>query len=162
MTEKTEKPIVNIAGQKLKEDGLYDTGRKKIVVDFRLVEKLCSIHCTQDEIAAVVGVHRDTLNRRIKDAYDMSFTEYYKIASSKGKASLRRKQHEVALAGNVQMLKFLGINELGQVEKSRENVVEKKIYINEATELSDEEINKELKEMRDKRDKRTDYGLNEK
>lgn len=81
--------------------------RKK--VDVELVKKLASIHCTGDEIADIVGISRDTLDRR--------FADIIKEARSVGKSSLRRLQWQSAQKGNVAMLIWLGKQLLGQKDK---------------------------------------------
>lgn len=89
-------------------------GRPKKPIDWSLVDKLCSIHCTGEEIASIVGVHYDTLNNRCNEDLGCNFSEYYKKTSANGKMSLRRKQYEVAMSGNTSMLIWLGKNILGQ------------------------------------------------
>lgn len=89
-------------------------GRPRKEIDWDTVDKLCAIHCTGEEIASVMQVHYDTLNNRCNEAYGVNFSEYYKKASASGKMSLRRKQYEVAMAGNVSMLIWLGKNMLNQ------------------------------------------------
>lgn len=93
-------------------------GRPEAIIDFELVDKLCSIQCTGEEIAQVIGVNYDTLCERIKKKFKKSFPEYFKQKSGEGKAALRRKQFEIALKGNVVMMIWLGKQYLGQVDKS--------------------------------------------
>jgi len=90
------------------------TGRPKKPIDWDMAEKLCSIHCTGEEIASILGVSYDTLQRRCQEEYKFGFADYYKKASANGKMSLRRKQYEVAMKGNTSMLIWLGKNILGQ------------------------------------------------
>lgn len=75
--------------------------------------KLAAIHCTMEEIAAVVECSVDTLERR--------FAEVIKRERDKGKTSLRRKQFEVALSGNVTALIWLGKQCLGQRDRDDED-----------------------------------------
>lgn len=104
--------------------------RPKIVwtdKDFKSVEYMCLIHCTGEEIAGVMGVDYDTLNRLIKDKYNMGFSDYYKSKASQGKMSLRRLQWKSAESGNTSMLIFLGKQWLGQkdiVEAEVKNKIE--------------------------------------
>ena len=93
-------------------------GRPEIEIDFDLVEKMCTIQCTGEEIAAVLNVDYDTLCRRIKKKFNISFAEYFAQKSAGGRMSLRRKQFELALNGNTGMLVWLGKNVLGQVDKT--------------------------------------------
>lgn len=91
--------------------------RPKIEIDFDMVKKLCAIQCTGQEIADVLDVSYDTLERRVKEVYQISFADYIKKHSANGKMSLRRKQHEVAMKGNTTMLVWLGKQYLGQTDK---------------------------------------------
>jgi precorrin-4 methylase len=84
-------------------------GRPKANVDPRLVEQLASIGCSMKEIAAACNCSVDTLER--------NFAEQITKGRENGKTRLRKKQIEVALAGNVTMLIFLGKNMLGQADK---------------------------------------------
>lgn len=98
-------------------------GRKKIVIDWPTVEGLCKIHCTGEEIAAIINVSYDTLERAIKREKKSDFADYYKKHSSSGKASLRRRQFKSALDdGNVTMQIWLGKQYLGQTDKSDLNL----------------------------------------
>jgi hypothetical protein len=93
-------------------------GSPKIEIDVKLVQKLCEIQCTAEEIASVLGVSYDTLIRRIKELNYSNFAEFYKRHSQIGKASLRRLQWQNAVKGNVTMQIWLGKQNLGQSEKS--------------------------------------------
>jgi hypothetical protein len=64
---------------------------------------------TQEDCAAVLKISVDTLQRR--------YLEPYNAGLQKCKASLRRKQFELAQAGNVTMLIWLGKNLLGQKDR---------------------------------------------
>jgi len=102
-------------------------GRPRKSIDWSIVNKLCAIQCTEQEIASVLGISIDTLTRRIKSEYKMTFAEYYKKESASGKMSLRRAQWTRALGtkdvqgnykndGSVPMLIWLGKQYLGQAE----------------------------------------------
>jgi len=101
---------------------MAEVGRPKKPIDWALVDKLCSIQCTGDEISSILEVHYDTLNNRCNEDYGINFSDYYKRASSSGKMSLRRKQYEVAMAGNPSMLIWLGKNVLGQSDQAQHDV----------------------------------------
>lgn len=58
----------------------------------------------------------DTIERACKRENKESFAEYYAKKSLKGHISLRRKQYETAMAGNVTLLIWLGKQWLGQTE----------------------------------------------
>lgn len=74
-----------------------------------MVYKLAQIGCTNKEIADIVGVSHDTLTRRCENELEEG--------RAFGRMSLRRKQWEVALSGNVTMLIWLGKQQLGQSDK---------------------------------------------
>lgn len=112
-------------------------GRRKIVFDdkqFSSVEYMAMIHCTGEEIAGVMGVDYDTLNRIIKDKYKMSIPEFLKAKGSNGKMSLRRAQWKTAEAGNVSMLIWLGKQWLNQ--NDRQEITTANIDENTRNELS--------------------------
>lgn len=91
--------------------------RPEIKIDWETVSKLCGLHCTGEEIAGFLEVSYDTLERACKRENKLSFAEYYGQKSAQGNISLRRKQHEVAMAGNPRMLIWLGKQYLGQTDK---------------------------------------------
>lgn len=82
-------------------------GRPKFKIDYKVVEKLSSIMCTQQEIASVLGCSRDTLLR------DKQFCDIYKKGLDNGRMSLRRTQFKIAQT-NCSMAIFLGKQYLGQ------------------------------------------------
>ena len=83
--------------------------RPKKEIDEEEVFKLASFGLINSEIASIVGCHKDTLVDR--------FSETIKEGHERCNGSLRRKQYEVAMAGNVGMLIWLGKQRLGQTEK---------------------------------------------
>lgn len=91
--------------------------RPKKDIDKKQFENLCGLHCTKQEICDWFDLTDKTLDRWCKETYRKSFSEIYKQKKSNGNLSLRRKQMEVALSGNVSMLIFLGKNYLGQTDK---------------------------------------------
>ncbi len=101
-------------------DDIKKVGRPVLMLtekDWHTIDQLCAIQCTGEEIAGVLDIDYDTLNARINDEYGVNFSDYYKRKSSRGKMSLRRKQHEVALSGNPTMLIWLGKQYLEQKDK---------------------------------------------
>lgn len=82
--------------------------RPRLVIDPALVTSLAEIHCTYDEISAVVGCSTDTLKRRFADLIEKG--------RQQGKTSLRRAQFKSALDGNVTMQIWLGKQHLEQTD----------------------------------------------
>lgn len=83
--------------------------RPRKMIDESLLRKLAVIHCNQEEMASVLGVSVDTLQRR--------YAAQIKEGRAEGKMSLRRKMWEMALNGNVALLIWLSKNELGMSDK---------------------------------------------
>lgn len=83
-------------------------GRPKSEIDPKTVYKLARLHCTHVEIADILGCSVDTLDNR--------FGDLIKKGKSETKQSIRDKQIEMALSGNIPMLIFLGKVMLGQIE----------------------------------------------
>lgn len=84
-------------------------GRPKKIINETQVETLAQLHCTYEEIAAVVGCSTDTLKRRFADCIERG--------REHGKASLRRAQFRAALGGNATMLIWLGKQHLEQRDR---------------------------------------------
>ena len=84
-------------------------------LDPRQVEELARIGCTEADMAAVLGVSVDTIQRRKRAS------EEFRGVIEKGQASLRnsvrRLQVKKALDGNVTMLIWLGKQLLGQSDR---------------------------------------------
>lgn len=92
--------------------------RPKKDIDYRTLAALCACQCTEIECASVLGIGRATLERALKRDGHGTFAEYFAEHSGKGRASLRRRQYELADKGNATMLIWLGKQWLGQSEKS--------------------------------------------
>uniref|UniRef100_A0A6H1ZPB8 Uncharacterized protein n=1 Tax=viral metagenome TaxID=1070528 RepID=A0A6H1ZPB8_9ZZZZ len=86
-------------------------GRPKKILDYKIINDLASIFCTQEEIAHILGVAVDTLQR------DKDFSGIYKKGLETAKSSLRRAQYKKAIDdGNPAMQIWLGKQYLGQRE----------------------------------------------
>ncbi len=92
-------------------------GRPKKHIDYDTLAKLCSILCTGEECAGILGLTYETLNIKLKEEGHGGFQEYYKRYSAEGKASLRRLQWKSANNGNVTMQIWLGKQILDQSDK---------------------------------------------
>ena len=86
-------------------------------INWEMVDELCVLHCTGEEISSLIGVNYDTLNAACKRVKGMGFSDYFKVKSAKGKASLRRRQYVLAEEGNTTMLVWLGKQWLGQTDR---------------------------------------------
>ena len=99
------------------EGGAKDIGgRPRKPIDYKTLDGLCEIQCTEEECAAVLDMSIDALNDTLKEDGNGGFSEYFRIKSSNGKASLRRKQWMMA-DGNPTMAIWLGKQYLMQADK---------------------------------------------
>lgn len=83
-------------------------GRPRKELNQQTFEELCKIQCTLEEIADVLRVSEDTVERWCKRTYELGFADAYKKFSATGKTSLRRYQFDAAKKGNPTMLIWLG------------------------------------------------------
>ncbi len=84
-------------------------GRPKLAIDEEQLEKLASIDCSYEEMASILKCNPSTLTR--------NFAQVIEKSRALGRASLKRKQFELAMSGNVTMLIWLGKVRLGQKER---------------------------------------------
>lgn len=105
--------------------------RPKIKIDWTQFDKLCHIQCTIEEISAWFDCSVDTIERAVRREKKVGFAEYFGQKRKNGAISLRRKQYELAMNGNVTLLIWLGKQYLGQSDKleqkSQINVTENNI-----------------------------------
>ena len=97
-------------------------GRPKKVLNeqgIQMVEQLARLMCTEDEVGAIIGMSSDTIHNNDNDEL---FRTAYQNGKENGKASLRRKQYEIAMKGNPTLLVWLGKQYLGQCEKIQADV----------------------------------------
>ena len=109
-------------------------GRPRKELDQQTFEKLCEIQCTLTEIAGVLRVSEDTVERWCERTYELGFAECFKKFSAAGKTSLRRHQFELARKGNATMLIWLGKQYLGQTEKPVVEEPDKEFNFNDLAE----------------------------
>jgi len=86
-------------------------GRKAIQIDLLELEKLCSLQCSDEEIAAWFSVSVRTIqNRRAQP----KFAEVMRRGKARGCINVRRAQMRLLEAGNATMTVWLGKIMLGQ------------------------------------------------
>ncbi len=93
-------------------------GRKKIEIDWLIVDEKLSNFCEGTEVAAFLGINYVTLERRVKEKYKVDFVEYKRQKRAKGEIVLRELQMKSAKEGNVTMLIWLGKQYLNQTDKA--------------------------------------------
>lgn len=84
-------------------------GRPTKPVDASIVQGMAAVGCTTQDIATALNVSPDTIERR--------FMAELERGRQQMRQSLRKKQFESAMSGNVTMLIWLGKQHLGQVDK---------------------------------------------
>lgn len=99
-------------------------GRPRKEIDQHTFERLCEVQATLEEIAHVLNVSEDTIERWCKRTYELGFADTYKKFSAWGKTSLRRYQFEAAKKGNPTIQIWLGKQYLGQTDKPSEEADE--------------------------------------
>ena len=99
--------------QQMKHPG----GRPRLELDLRQVEELARIGCTEDDMAAVLGISVDTIQRRKRSSKE--FCGVIEKGRASLRNSLRRLQVKKALEGNTTMLIWLGKQLLGQTDRQR-------------------------------------------
>jgi hypothetical protein len=92
-------------------------GRPPKQINFNEMDKLLNIQCTLREVASFFECSEDTIENKIKEEKGITFSEYAEQKKGSGKRSLRRKQFEIALSGNITMLIWLGKQYLDQSDK---------------------------------------------
>jgi hypothetical protein len=83
----------------------------------RQIRKLAEIQCTLREAAGVLLVHENTLCTFLGPSGSKEAREAWESGCQEGRASIRRKQYEVAMRGSPTMLIWWGKNHLGQSDK---------------------------------------------
>jgi IS30 family transposase len=78
--------------------------------------------CSGQQIAAVLGVHPQTLYDGCKREKEIDFSNYSLEKKEKGDAALLGKQFEKALKGDNTQLVWLGKNRLRQTDKLEQRV----------------------------------------
>lgn len=84
--------------------------RPKLKIDVAELEKLCTMQCTDEEVAAFLGISVKTLERR---KHIKTFADTMEKAKSKGRVSVRRMLFSQAAKGNIAATIFLAKNVLG-------------------------------------------------
>lgn len=93
----------------------------KKLVDWDEFDKLCALQCTEREIADWFEMCTDTLEARVRETFDCTFSELFRQKRGKGRIALRRHQWQTAEKGNPTMQIWLGKQFLGQSDQTTNN-----------------------------------------
>lgn len=94
-----------------------DRGRPAIVFDWKTLNAVLKFGANKKDAAEVLECSVDTIERRIKEKYNMTFTQYKKQKMAYMRMRILNKQYEVAMNGNVSMLIWLGKQHCDQTDK---------------------------------------------
>ena len=92
-------------------------GTKQIVIDWEKFESLCKMQCTLREIADSFNCCEDTIESRVKEHYNVGFSDIFKRKRQGGLISLRQNMFKMA-AKHPNMAIFLAKNWLGMTDKT--------------------------------------------
>ena len=95
-------------------------GRKRIRIDLEETEKLYTMQCTDEEVAAWFGVKTRTIERRRQK--DPAFSLAVERGRAKGRISLRRTLFSQANSGSAAASIFLAKNLLGYRDVQRSEI----------------------------------------
>ena len=95
-------------------------GRPPAIIDWDYVGKLLEAGCPATDIAAEIGIHRDSFYKRCEADNNVTFSTFAQEKRTKGDNLLRAAQYKNAMNGNTSMQIWLGKNRLGQSDKQEE------------------------------------------
>jgi hypothetical protein len=93
---------------------------KKIDLDWKELDALLQFKVPLYFVADYIGVSRDTIIRRIKEKYDMTYGEYHNLKMQRTATKLQQKAIEMALNGDRTMLIFCLKNMAGWTDKQEQ------------------------------------------
>lgn len=85
-------------------------------IDWAKVDQLLMAGCLGTEIAPHFDMCPDSFYNKVKEKYNLGFSEYSALKKQQGCSLIRYKQFQVAMEGDKTMLVWLGKNRLGQKE----------------------------------------------
>jgi len=95
-----------------------NAGRKKIVINWARVNSALEAGANGVQVAAMLGMHPDTLYNKCKALYNMDFSAYMLTKREAGNEKLLKAQYDLAIQENDRaMLIWLGKQRLNQSEK---------------------------------------------
>ena len=89
-------------------------------IDWDKVDELLYAGCSAQEIAGQLCISADTLADRVFSEFGVPYTEYSQPRKRAGESLIRKKQYDMSMKGNTQLLLRLGEERLGQGKKNAE------------------------------------------
>ena len=117
-------------------------GRPIKEIDWKLLDSVLQFGAKLMDCSDILEASDDTIQKRIREQFGITFSEYRERRMSKMRMRLLQKQYDVAMQGNVALLIWLGKQHLGQTDKQE---------INQKTEIKTVEqfIREKSKELED-------------
>jgi hypothetical protein len=100
------------------------SGPKERPIDWQIVDALLGVGATCTDVAGILDMSTETLDRRVKREKKIDFQKYRDLKMGKMRGNLLKKQYDVAMTGNVTMLIWLGKQYLGQSDKIETDTTE--------------------------------------
>jgi hypothetical protein len=95
----------------------------KLEVDFSALDALLQFKVSADFCADYLKVSKATIYRRIKEEYDMTFSQYHSLKMEGTATKLQQKAIQMAMDGNAPMMKFALTNLAKWSDKVEERVI---------------------------------------
>jgi len=102
----------------------------KIEIDYAALDALMQFKLTKAFVSDYFKVSEDTLEKRIKEKYNMTYSEFGKLRQQGVARKLQQKALEMALGGDRTMLIFALKNMAHWADKVEESIDVKAIAIN--------------------------------
>ena len=99
--------------------------RKAIEIDFKFLDGLLKCGATKVQCSNILGVSEDTIEKRIKEKYNVTFSKYRDSKLDGIRMTLVQKAMQVAQSGNVTMLIFCLKNLCGWSDKREDTTTVK-------------------------------------
>ena len=106
-----------------------EAGRPKIEINFEILDALVQFKVTKIFVADYMKVSEDTIEKRIKENFNMTFTEYSKLKQQRTGFKLQQKCIEQALAGDRTLMIFALKNMAGWSDKLEQTAIDGGIKI---------------------------------
>ena len=105
-------------------------GRARKTLDWKVLDALVQFKVSCRFCAEHMGISEDTIQRRIKTKYKMTFEEYKKMRSENVGLKLQQKAIQMALSGNTVMMIFCLKNLANWSDKVEQQITGNSVSIN--------------------------------
>lgn len=86
-------------------------GRPSIEIDFKFLERICEYPLKKRQVAHIMGICDDTLEKKVREKYGITFSDFLAQKGGKRRFTLIETMYEVATQHkNVGMLIYLSKN----------------------------------------------------